>query len=123
MKETRAMRDSDLKYFEDLLLTRRVQIKKNIDDAAREIASLKDDEVGDEADHAAVSTDRMIEQAISAQQSRELSEIDFSLSKMKSGGYGVCDMCEEDISFQRLKVKPYAKYCIVCREIIEKQNK
>ena len=117
------MRDSDLKYFEDLLLTRRVQIKKNIDDAAREIASLKDDEVGDEADHAAVSTDRMIEQAISAQQSRELGEINFSLSKIKTGGYGVCDMCEEDISFQRLKVKPYAKYCIVCREIVEKQNK
>jgi len=117
------MRDSDLKYFEDLLLDRRVQIKKNIDDAAREIASLKDDEVGDEADHAAVSTDRMIEQAISAQQTRELGEIDFSLSKIKSGGYGICEMCEEDISFQRLKVKPYAKYCIVCREIIEKQNK
>ena len=117
------MRDSDLKYFEDLLLSRRVQIKKNINDAAREIASLKDNEVGDEADHASVSTDRMIEQAISAQQTRELGEIDFSLSKIKSGGYGVCDMCEEDISFQRLKVKPYAKYCIVCREIIEKQNK
>ena len=117
------MRDSDLKYFEDLLLARRVRIKKNIEDAAREISSLKNDDVGDEADHAAVSTDRMIEQAISAQQSRELIEIDFSLSKIKSGGYGVCDMCEEDISFQRLKVKPYAKYCIVCREIIEKQNK
>ncbi len=117
------MRDSDLKYFEDLLLNRRVQIKKNIDDAAREIASLKNDEVGDEADHAAVSTDRMIEQAISAQQTRELGEIDFSLSKIKRGGYGICEMCEEDISFQRLKVKPYAKYCIVCREIIEKQNK
>jgi len=117
------MRDSDLKYFEELLLTRRVQIRKNIDDAAREIASLKDNEVGDEADHAAVSTDRMIEQAISAQQSRELVEIDYSLSEIKTGGYGVCNMCEEDISFQRLKVKPYAKYCIVCREIVEKQNK
>ena len=117
------MRDSDLKFFEDMLLERRVQITKNIADAAREINSLKDNEVGDEADHAAVSTDRMIEQAISAQQSRELGEIDYSLSKIKSSGYGVCDMCEEDISFQRLKVKPYAKYCIVCREIIEKQNK
>lgn len=117
------MRDSDLKFFENMLLERRVQIKKNILDAAREIDSLKDNEVGDEADHASVSTDRMIEQAISAQQTRELSEIDFSLSKIKSGGYGICEMCEEDISFQRLKVKPYAKYCIVCREIIEKQNK
>ena len=117
------MRDSDLKFFENMLLERRVQIKKNIEDASREIDSLKGNEVGDEADHASVSTDRMIEQAISAQQNRELGEIDYSLSKIKSGGYGVCDMCEEDISFQRLKVKPYAKYCIVCREIIEKQNK
>ncbi len=114
------MRDSDLKFFKDMLLERKVQIRKNIDDAMREIESLKDDEVGDEADHASVSTDRMIEQAISAQQSRELGEIDYALSKMQNGGYGLCEMCEEDISFQRLKVKPHARYCIVCREIIEK---
>jgi DnaK suppressor protein len=118
------MRDSDLKYFENLLLSRRAQIKKNIEDAAREIAALNNNDVGDEADHASVNTDRMIEQAISAQQTRELHEIDYSLNKISSsGGYGICNMCEEDISFQRLKVKPYAKYCIVCREIVEKQNK
>lgn len=116
------MRESDLKYFENLLLDRKAQIKKNIEDAKKEINLLKDNEVGDEADHASVSTDRMIEQAISSQLQKELSEIDFTLSKIKSGGYGVCEMCEEDISFQRLKVKPHAKYCIVCREIIEKQN-
>lgn len=117
------MKDSDLKYFENILLERKVQIKKNIEDAKKEIEMLKDDEVGDEADHAAVSTDRMIEQAISAQQARELAEIDFTLNKISSSGYGVCEMCEENISIQRLKVKPHAKYCIVCREIIEKQNK
>lgn len=116
------MKASDLKYFEDLLVSRKAQIKKNIADAKREIELLKDDEVGDEADHASVSTDRMIEQAISAQQSKELAEIDFTLSKLGSGDYGVCEMCEENISIQRLKVKPHAKYCIVCREIIEKQN-
>jgi len=117
------MRESDLKYFENLLLERKVQIHKNIEDAAKEIDSLKDNHKGDEADLASVSTDRMIEQAISSQQRKELGEIDFALSKIKTGEYGVCNMCEEDISFQRLKVKPHAKYCIVCREIIEKQNK
>lgn len=117
------MKDSDLKYFEAMLNDRKKQIKKNIEDAKKEIAMLRDDEVGDEADHASVSTDRMIEQAISAQQSRELSEINFTLNKIASSGYGVCEMCEENISIQRLKVKPHAKYCIVCREIIEKQNK
>lgn len=117
------MRDSDLKYFKDMLDERKAQIRRNIEDAAREIESLKDDEVGDEADHASVSTDRMIDQAISSQQTRELGEIDFALSKISNGSYGICEMCEEDISFQRLKVKPHAKYCIVCREIIEKEAK
>ncbi len=116
------MRDSDIEYFKNLLLSRRAQIEKNIGDGSKEILELKNNDVGDDVDHASISTNRMIEQAISIKHSRELEEIDFSLSKIKNGGYGVCDMCEEDISFQRLKVKPYAKYCIVCREIVEKQN-
>lgn len=65
----------------------------------------------------------MIDQAISSQQSRELQEINFALGKIDNGTYGVCDMCEEDVGIQRLKVKPHAKYCIVCREIIEKSAK
>jgi len=117
------MRESEIKFFENMLLEKKIQIQKNIDDAAKEIASLRDNEVGDEADHASINTERMIDQAISAQQGRELAEINYTLSKINGGGYGVCDMCEENISIQRLKVKPHAKYCIVCREIVEKQNK
>jgi DnaK suppressor protein len=116
------MRNSELKFFQNMLLERQVQIKKNIEDAAKSITSLKDNEVGDEADHAAVTTERMIDHAITTKQTKELAEINFTLAKMSSGGYGVCDMCEEDIGIQRLKVKPHAKYCIVCREIVEKQN-
>ena len=32
-------------------------------------------------------------------------------------------MCEDEISIDRLKAKPQARYCITCREIIEKQKK
>ena len=117
------MREHELKHFEDMLKERRVQIKKNIEDSMRELEGLKDTDVGDEADHAAISTDRMIEQAISAQQMRELGEIEFAISKIRNGSYGICEMCEEDIGFQRLKVKAHARYCIVCREIVEKSAK
>ena len=117
------MREHELKHFEDILKERKVQIKKNIEDSMREIEDLKDNEVGDEADHASISTDRMIEQAISAQQMRELGEIEFAINKIRNNTYGICEMCEEEIGFQRLKVKPHARYCIVCREIIEKSAK
>ncbi len=114
------MRKNEVKFFEDMLLERKEQILKNIDNSHKEISSLTQHDVGDEADHAAVSTDRMIEEAISQQLNKELNEIEYALGKIKAGTYGICEMCEEDISFQRLKVKVHAKYCITCREIIEK---
>ncbi len=114
------MRKNEVKFFEDMLVERKKQISKNIKESIKDISLLKHDDVGDEADHAAVSTDRMIEEAINKQLTKELHEIDYALGKIYTGTYGICEMCEEDISFQRLKVKPQAKYCIACREIIEK---
>jgi len=117
------MHESDLKYFKNLLQERKRQIRKNIEDACIEMEGLNESEANDELDHASISTDRMIEQAITGQQSKELGEIEVAMSKIANGSYGICEMCEEDISIQRLKVKPHAKYCIVCREIVEKTNK
>ncbi len=114
------MRKNELKFFEDMLVERKKQIFNNIEESIKGISSLKVNEVGDEADHASISTDRLIEEAINQKLTRELHDIDYALSKISAGTYGICEMCEEDISFQRLKVKPQAKYCITCREIIEK---
>ena len=114
------MRKNEVKFFEDMLIGRKKQILKNIEESLKDISLLKHNDVGDEADHAAVSTGRMIEEAINQQLTKELHEIEYALSKINAGTYGICEMCEEEISFQRLKVKPQAKYCIACREIIEK---
>lgn len=114
------MKDSDLKFFSDLLNERKEQIRKNIEDSTKQMQELSDNASGDELDHAAVSIDKTIDSAIHAQQAQELMEIEYVLNKIQNGTYGVCEMCEEDIGIERLKVKPHAKYCITCREIIEK---
>jgi len=31
-----------------------------------------------------------------------------------NAGYGVCQECEEDINFERLKLIPESKYCVAC---------
>lgn len=117
------MRKSDLEFFKTLLEERRVQIKKNIIDANNEIAALRDSGVSDEFDIASVNADQLIEQSITAQQKYELAAIDVALAKIANKTYGICEMCEEDIGLARLKVKPHARYCIVCREISEKTSK
>lgn len=116
------MRDNELHYFEEILLARKVQIIKNLTGVENEMKQLRELELNDEGDYASVSNDNMVENAIGAQQTQELNEIEAALFKIKSKQYGICEMCEDDIGFQRLKVKPHAKYCIICRPIVEKNR-
>jgi DnaK suppressor protein len=104
-----------------MLEERREQIIKNIYGSSKELDDLHDShDVMDEGDFASVSTDNMINEEILAAQQKELKEIDEALGKIQMGTYGICEMCEEPIGMQRLKVKPFAKYCITCRQIAEK---
>ena len=117
------MQQSELNYFKEMLESRKEQIKKNIVGVNDELSQLNSLELNDEGDHASVNNNSMIESAIVNQQTKELHEIEIALGKISNNDYGICEMCEDLIGFQRLKVKPHAIYCIDCREIIEKSNK
>ncbi len=112
----------DIKKFKKALEERKEQIEKNLKNIQEEMNSLRGVDLNDEADYASISTDRLIEDALTTKQQKELKEIDEALKKIENGTYGICEMCEEAISIERLQVKPQAKYCIVCREIIEKNR-
>ena len=115
------MRENDIRFFQHMLEERRDQILKNIHGSSKELNELHSThDVMDEGDFASVSTDNMINEEILSAQQRELAEIDEALMKIENGTYGICEMCEEPIGMQRLKVKPFAKYCITCRQIAEK---
>ncbi len=116
------MQESELKYFKGILENRQLQIVKNITGVHYELSELSGLELNDEGDHASVNNNSMIESAIVRQQEQELNEINVTLGKIAHGDYGICEMCEDPISFQRLKVKPHAIYCIDCREIVEKSK-
>lgn len=116
------MQDSELKYFKEILESRKEQIIKNIKGVNAELDQLSSLELNDEGDHASVDNSSMVESAIVQQQEKELKEINVALAKIASRDYGICEMCEDPIGFQRLKVKPHAIYCIDCREIVEKNK-
>jgi DnaK suppressor protein len=41
-----------------------------------------------------------------------------AIERLDAGDYGICHACEEPISEKRLKVLPWAKYCVPCQERI-----
>ena len=116
------MQASELSYFKEILESRKNQINRNIDGVNDELNQLSGLELNDEGDHASVNNSSIVESAIISQQTQELREIDVTLGKISNGDYGICEMCEDPIGFQRLKVKPHAIYCIDCREIVEKSK-
>ena len=116
------MQASELNYFKEILESRKEQILDNINSVNDELNALSDLQLSDEGDHASVNNNSMVESAIVQQQQKELQEIEKALDKIANGEYGICEMCEDEIGFQRLKVKPHAIYCIDCREIVEKSK-
>ena len=116
------MQTSELNYFKEILESRKAQILNNISSVNSELNQLNGLELNDEGDHASVNNNSMVESAIVQQQEQELNEINITLTKISNGDYGICEMCEDEIGFQRLKVKPHAIYCIACREIVEKSK-
>ncbi|MBU1076937.1 MAG: TraR/DksA C4-type zinc finger protein [Spirochaetes bacterium] len=91
-------------------------------DRANYYENLKN-EGGDLADEAMESIEREIIYDLSIAEKKELEEINTAIKKLEEGTYGVCEMCDKDIPIERLKVKPYAKFCTHCREIDERKKK
>jgi len=109
--------------YKEMLIARKKELEKILFSLSNEIKDLNKCEINDEADFAAASMDSGRDYQIYLQQKKELEEINEALKKIEDGTYGICEMCEDPIQEERLKIKPFAKYCIICREIIEKEGK
>ncbi len=112
----------EMNYFKDKLNARKHKIEHNLAYTSSELDEMRGLELNDEGDYASSSTDTAIDNAIMGQQISELSEIELALSKISKGTYGVCEMCGEPIGLPRLEVKNFARYCILCRPIVEKNK-
>ncbi len=49
----------------------------------------------------------------------ELTNLHEAERKLGEGTYGICEDCGEEIDVERMKVVPYAIYCVSCQEAHE----
>ena len=50
----------------------------------------------------------------------QLNAIDDALQRIEDGTYGVCEECGKKIHKERLKIMPFAKFCVACQSEMEK---
>ncbi|KPL11981.1 hypothetical protein AMJ85_02360 [candidate division BRC1 bacterium SM23_51] len=68
------------------------------------------------------ATDNQVVETTLAQralQAERLAEIEQALQRTSQTGYGVCQNCSRPISLERLKIKPFAQFCVPCRQLKE----
>ena len=74
----------------------------------------------DIADGAVQSYNKKIILELGEQKWKKLQLVEEALEKMDNEQYAICLECREPIPEERLKVIPFAVYCIPCLESIEK---
>ena len=75
---------------------------------------------GDIYDQASSERDRELALLLDDREREKLRNIDEALLKIEEGEYGICEECEEEIPLGRLKIVPFARYCVKCKADIEK---
>ncbi len=125
------MDKKELKFFKDLLLKKKAQVSKGIENIAKDALKTSQREAAGDlsgyslhmADVATDNYDREFSLGLATNEQKLVHRIDEALEKVENKTFGLCDVCGKKISKVRLKVVPYAELCVPCQEKQEKKKK
>ncbi len=116
------MNKKELKAIKQKLLEQKMEILDKLMNKNRDYVDNLKNEIGDLADEAYEVIERELAYDLSMAEKTVLDDINDALKKIENGTYGICEDCGAPIPPERLKAKPYAKYCIKCKEKHEIRN-
>lgn len=116
-RENSYLSDKQIKFIKDRLLAEKEHIlneQKSIDSYC-----LDKNELMDPLDEASVNVQTSQELRFRNRKVFYLKKINKALSKIEQGIYGLCEDCDAEISFERLRARSTADLCINCKEEAE----
>ena len=75
--------------------------------------------VPDISDESTRTYNRQVMLNLSEKERSQLGRVEDAIQKLADGRYGVCEECEERIPVKRLKIVPFAKFCVACKSKME----
>mgnify|MGYP001596024479 CR=1 FL=1 len=77
----------------------------------------------DVSDQASAEAEQHFSMRIREREQRLVKKIDEALARMDQNIYGICERCEEEIPYPRLKARPVTTLCIDCKTLEEQEEK
>ena len=111
-----------LAYFKDLLNDK---LGTLLQEAEKTVSGMTDEEetFPDPTDRAAMESDRNFLLRIRDRERRLILKIKAALERIDENTFGICEVCGEEISEKRLKVRPVTTLCIDCKTREEAEEK
>jgi DnaK suppressor protein len=112
--EESKLNEKEIAFLKALLIQQLEEYTRRGEDAVSDMKE-EDNFYPDPLDRASSETDRNFSLRIKDRESRLIKKIKSALDRIEEGTYGICETCEEGISFDRLKARPVAMHCIECK--------
>ncbi len=113
-----ARRDALLRLHK-ALVGRRDELRRRLGGELNSLLT-KTVDTGDAADMAFDAGSEEVASQLAEIESRELTQIERSLARLKQGTYGVCEGCQKKIPVARLNALPFITTCIQCQHEVER---
>ena len=109
-------------YFKHIL---QEEMRQLLGEAGKTVSEMTSDNTNfpDPNDRATQESDRSFELRIRDRERRLINKIKEALERLDNGTYGICELCGDEISEARLKVRPVTTLCIDCKIEEEKKEK
>ncbi len=128
MAKTKRLTAKDIAMFKDLLLKLRDRVideisflsRDNLNRSQRESAGDLSSYSFHMADQGTDNFDREFAANLLSSEQDVLYEIDEALRRIEAGTYGICEATNQPIEYERLKVLPFARYCVAAQTEMER---
>ena len=111
-----------LGYFRNKLVEKRRQLVEEVGKSAVYAQGQEDDSIKDLGDQANNAYNREFLFELGNGDRRLLKEVVSALRKIEDGSFGICERCGESIAEKRLEALPFARYCIDCQRLVEREE-
>jgi DnaK suppressor protein len=103
-------------YFKKRLLAKQEEVLRSVTKTEQDGREADEEATQDIADKAANSYTKEFLFHQSDESRRLLMLVTEALDRMKTGSYGLCVACQEEVQQKRLEAVPWACHCIECQE-------
>ena len=112
---TKTMTDAELQQFKQLLEAQRDELmtSQQLAQSSTETVELDQASVGRVSRMDAMQSQSMAVETTRLRQ-QQLRKISTALALIASGDYGYCNVCDEEINPERLKIDPASTMCVPC---------